>query len=59
MIVEANQNELKSPDELVKRFEEVKEAGRKSIFLLVARKDDLRFVALPLEAPPPANPPKE
>lgn len=59
VVVEANQNELKAPDDLVKHFNEVKEAGRKSIFLLVARKDDLRFVALPLDPPPPANPPKE
>lgn len=56
VIVEANQTEVKTPDELVKKLDEVKASGRKSVFLLVARKDDMRFTALPFEAPPPANP---
>jgi len=58
VIVEANQNEVKAPSDLVKQFDTAKEAGRKSVFLLVARKDDLRFVALPLDPPPSANPDK-
>lgn len=49
VVVEANQNEVKTPAELSKRIDEVKAAGRKSVFLLVARKEDLRFVALPLD----------
>lgn len=56
VIVEANQTEVATPAELTKKIDEVKASGRKSVFLLVARKDDMRFVALPLENPPPANP---
>jgi len=47
---------VKSPAEFTKQVDGVKAAGRKSIFLLVSRGDDLRFVALPLEEPKPATP---
>ena len=56
VIVAANQQDVKSPAEFTKQVDGVKAAGRKSIFLLVSRGDDLRFVALPLEEPKPATP---
>ena len=49
VIVEAGQSEIKAPAEFIKKANEAKAAGRKSLFLLVERKGDLRFVALPLE----------
>lgn len=49
VIVEANQMEIKTPAELQQQVDKLKKDGRKSIFLLVARADDLRFVALPLQ----------
>lgn len=59
VIVEANQAEVKTPAELVARIAEVKAAGRKSIFLLITRGDDLRFVALPIDEPARPIPEKE
>lgn len=55
VITAANQQDIKSPADFTKQIDEVKKQGRKSIFLLIARKDDLRFVALPLEEPKPAD----
>ena len=49
VIVEAAQTEVKSPAEFLAKIAEAKKAGRKSIFLLVERKGDMRFVALPIE----------
>lgn len=51
VIVEAAQTEIKTAAALQAKAEEVRKSGRKSLFLLVERKGDLRFVALPLEAP--------
>jgi serine protease Do len=51
VITAANQQDIKSPAEFQKQLDTVKAAGRKSIFLLIARGEDLRFVALPLEEP--------
>ncbi len=51
VIVEAAQTEVKTAAALTAKAEETRKSGRKSLFLLVERKGDLRFVALPLEAP--------
>lgn len=55
VIVEASQTEVKTPAEFMAKVEEAKKSGRKSIFLLVDRKGDMRFVALPLEDSKPAD----
>ena len=55
VIVSANQQDMKAPADLQKQVEAVKKAGRKSIFLLVARQDDLRYVALKLDEPKPSK----
>ncbi len=49
LIMEAAQQEVKSPGEISGRIDEAKKSGRKSILLLVARQGDLRFVALRLD----------
>jgi len=49
MIMEAAQEEVKSPGEISSRIDEAKKSGRKSILLLVERQGDLRFVALRLD----------
>ncbi len=49
MIMEAAQEEVKSPDEVSSKIDEAKKSGRKSILLLVERQGDLRFVALRLD----------
>jgi serine protease Do len=49
VIAEAGQNAVLSVDDLSDRIAEAKEAGRKSILLLVRRGGDPRFVALGLE----------
>jgi serine protease Do len=46
VIIEAAQEEVKSPEDLATRIDAAKKAGRKSILLLVQRQGDLRFVAL-------------
>lgn len=51
VIVEAAQTAVKSPKDFVAQVNSLRKAGRKSIFLLVERKGDLRFVALPLDEP--------
>ena len=49
VIVEVTQEEVKSPDEVSKRVEDVTKAGRKSVLLLISNaKGDLRFIALPV-----------
>lgn len=48
LITEAGQQSVASLDELDKRIAEAKEAGRKSLLLLVRRGSDPRFVALSL-----------
>ncbi|WP_206080285.1 DegQ family serine endoprotease [Pacificoceanicola onchidii] len=50
IITEASQSQVLSIDDLEARIEEAKEAGRKSILLLVRRGGDPRFVALSLES---------
>jgi serine protease Do len=49
VIVEAAQEEVKDPDQISTKVDEVKNAGRKSILLLIERQGDLRFVALRLD----------
>ncbi len=49
VIMEAAQQEVKSPQDVSGRIDEEKKAGRKSILLLVERQGDLRFVALRID----------
>jgi serine protease Do len=49
LIMEAAQEEVKSPGEVGSKIDEAKKSGRKSILLLVERQGDLRFVALRLD----------
>jgi serine protease Do len=49
LIMEAAQEEVKSPREVSGKIEEAKKSGRKSILLLVERQGDLRFIALRLD----------
>ena len=49
LIMEAAQEEVKSPGEVSSKIEEAKRSGRKSILLLVERQGDLRFIALRLD----------
>lgn len=49
LLTEAGQQPLSSVEDLQKRIEEAKDAGRKSLLLLVRRGTDSRFVALAVE----------
>ena len=49
LIVEVAQEEVKNPGQITAKIDEAKQAGRKSVLLLVDRQGDLRFVALKLE----------
>jgi len=49
VIVEAGQQSITSISDLQDRVAEAKDAGRKSILLLIRREGDPRFVALPIE----------
>ena len=49
LITEAGQQKVKSLEDLDDRIEEAKEAGRKSLLLLIRRAGEPRFVALSLE----------
>ena len=49
LITEAGQQKLASVEDLTKQIEAAREAGRKSLLLLVRRASDPRFVALALE----------
>ena len=51
VITEAGQQKLSSISDLEARIEDAREAGRKSILLLVRRAGEPRFVALSLEEP--------
>jgi serine protease Do len=48
LIVEAGQQKIASLTDLTKSIEQAREAGRKSILLLITRGGDRRFVALSL-----------
>ncbi|MGH7047547.1 MAG: DegQ family serine endoprotease [Stellaceae bacterium] len=49
VIMEAAQQEVKSPQDVSSRIDTERKAGRKSILLLVERQGDLRFVALRID----------
>src|SRR5579872_1533081 len=49
VIVEAAQQEVKTPADVTARIKDAKASGRKSILLLIDRAGDLRFVALRLD----------
>jgi serine protease Do len=49
MIMEAAQEEVKTPSQVASKIADAKKSGRKSILLLVQRQGDLRFVALRLD----------
>ena len=48
VIVEVGQAEIAAPADVAKKVTEAREAGRKSVLLLVETGGDLRFVALPV-----------
>ena len=50
IITEAGQQKINSPSDFSKRLDQAREAGRKSILLLVRRAGEPRFVALSLES---------
>ncbi len=49
LITEAGQQKVEAISDLEERVEEAREAGRKSILLLIRRQGEPRFVALPIE----------
>ncbi len=49
VIVEVNQEQVASPQEVAEKIKAVQESGRKSVLLLVERSGDLRFVAVRLD----------
>lgn len=50
VIVEVQQDPVSSPDDLTKRIDALKKAGKKSaLFLIANSQGDVRFVALPLD----------
>jgi serine protease Do len=49
IIVEVAQEEVKNPGQITSKIDEAKQAGRKSVLLLVDRQGDLRFVALKID----------
>ena len=49
LIVEVQQQSVASPAELMKHLAEARDAGRKSVLLLVQNKDGLRWVPLPVK----------
>jgi serine protease Do len=49
VVVEAGQDKVASPDEVLEKVEKARKAGRKSLLLLVNRKGEPRFVALRLD----------
>ncbi len=53
VVVEAGQNPVSNPDDVIKSVEKVKKSGRKAVLLRVEDgKGDLRFVAVPLDTKP-------
>ena len=49
MIVEINQQPVKTPEEAMDIIEKAKDNARKSVLLLVNTRGDVRFVALRLD----------
>ena len=48
VIIEVGQEEVRKPEDVAAKIQKAKDQGKKSILLLVDRKGDLRFVAIPL-----------
>ncbi|SMH52279.1 DegQ family serine endoprotease [Azospirillum agricola] len=48
VILEVGQEEVRKPEDVTAKVQKAKEQSRKSVLLLVDRKGDLRFVAIPL-----------
>ncbi|MBC8241845.1 MAG: Do family serine endopeptidase [Alphaproteobacteria bacterium] len=46
LIVEVSQEEVSDPDQIIKRIDDARQAGRKSVLFLVEGQSGLRFVAL-------------
>ena len=46
VIIEVGQEKVESPADVSRMVEEAREAGRRSVLLLIDRDGDLRFVAL-------------
>jgi serine protease Do len=49
VVVEAGQDKVNRPEQIKAKVDEARKAGRKSLLLLVKRKDDLRFIALRID----------
>jgi serine protease Do len=49
VIVEVAQEEVSAPDQVVKKIDEAKKAGRKSVLVMVERRGEQRFVGLPVD----------
>jgi len=49
VIVDINQNEIRTPDDFAARVKEARDSKRKSVLLLIDRQGDLRFVALRID----------
>ena len=49
VVVEVAQDERQDTDQILRKIDEAKKAGRKSVLLLVDRQGDLRFVAVKIE----------
>jgi serine protease Do len=50
VIVDINQHEVKTPNEVATRVKEARDAKRKSVLLLIDRQGDLRFVGLRIDS---------
>ncbi len=48
VIVEMGQEEVTSPDQVVKKVNEARSAGKKSVLMMVERRGEQRFVGLPV-----------
>jgi serine protease Do len=49
VIVDINQNEIRTPEDFATRVKEARDSKRKSVLLLIDRQGDLRFVALRID----------
>ena len=49
VIVEVNQNEVATPDDVIQNVEQVRKRGMKSVLILVSRRGEMQFVALRLK----------
>ena len=48
MILEVGQEEVKAPEDVTAKIKQARDAGRKTVLLLVDRQGDLRFIAMNL-----------